>query len=655
MNCKVIIIENVIIYDEMSKKLFISSNCNASTCHWTYYNKEGYVFIDSNDSLVTNLENQSVEQLYKCKKNNDNSIICYDMRNEKTGKIPDGYYYNNNDIEISNLNKNEDSKGTLYQYNSEENTWKVQNLNELKKCTYHSWKNNVCYISYEDEDYVYTSENPKINAESVCVSNNSKLYFAISEINTGTDEYNCIMLPADRTVNYYRVNHKVYAADQFSFYAINEYHLIDKFTSKLIDPQQSNFIGILEQDGNSIDKYTISCNSEHCIKENTIFCEYDFQSETCISSTHSIKAGKTCTSVKTGIVYLILENLKKLDRGRCVPYTKNPTLSSKGEIVEVEFTDRKYVTIDKNLYYLDSESKVHFVNDGVYILDQWNYKVNILKNQSIEIGPNSDYIIFICHNEICNQKEKCQNGDLYEYIYDSLSTSVYQCDPLQNKIKKIENIGYFLNHPTQNLIQCYIDYNYILKCVNWNETNGMEGYYVNAENNNKIIKCIRNGESFSCKEDIIKCSYDLDGKCTSNVDLLRNSYCYSDNTDSENEMLKNIIYVDNYIRAGDYGNCILNDNHEYYLHRKKSKFLGHSERNDFIRFSSDSIVSIYETTVGYYIISTENGKGIFTDTPWNKSRMYKCEKQNCIEEKFIFFILLLLLFFVFHKNLDIIK
>ena len=641
-SCKKWVEDNVILFEEITQNLLISTNCktkNGITCEWNIFNKEGYVFIDSKNQLITDTENQTVNKLYKCKyKNSKSDLICYNMKNENTGLFPTGFYYNN---EIKN--SKHETESVLYKYNADENVWSIINVDELKKCTYHSYKNNTCYISYDDEDNGYTFENPKIDAENVCISRSSKLYFAISEINTGNDEINCIKLPTDASVNYYYVNKsKSYAADKYSFYNINEENLMNSLNSELIKSQSllsssSSFNGIIQQGDSRINIYTLTCNSNQCKKEKTIFCNYNFQTETCKTFSGSIVSGQTCTSPSTGKIYLALENVKSSTQGKCVIYSKNKSLTMKSKLAEIEFPDRKYVEIDKKLYYLNSESEVHFAKDGFYILDQWNYKITILPYQSIEIGSSSEHLFYICNEGICRRKEQCENGNLVEYIYDDLSQSVYQCDPLNHKISSMNNLGYYLNYPNHDLIRCYMDYNNLFKCVNINVKNGMEGYYLDAGNNDKIIKCRREDEkSFNCiEEDHIECSCSIiDGKCQSNVDLLRNSYCYCNMDYSVNETKpQKLVYIEKYIRAGDTGNCSINKNQEYYIKYKDSKFLGHEERNDLIKVSSDSIVSIYESTVGYYIISTETGEGIEKDTPLNKSRIYQCIKQNCVEVK----------------------
>ena len=457
-NCKVIIKENIIIFEELTKNLLMSYNCKSTSCEWKIYNKEGYVFIDNNDQLITDEENKNVDKLYKCKeKNGTNNIICYNMKSEKDGKIPSGYYYNN---EIRDSNKN--LKNTLYKYNADENIWEIQDLDNLDQCTYYTYKNNTCYISYEDEKNGYTIENPKINAENICVTKNHKLYFTLSEINTGVDESNCIALPRDNNVNYYNVNNKDYALDKYSFYNINEANLINSLNSELIKPKQPNFNGILSQGDSSIDQYTLTCNFGQCKKEKTKFCNYDFQTEKCLLVSGSIKVGQTCTSPSTGTIYLVLENIKGSSKGKCTSYSKNKSLTVQSKVVEIEFQDRKYIEVNNKLYYINSASEVVIANDGFYILDQWNYKINILPLQSVEVGPNSSYLFYTCNNGICKRKENCENGDLMEYIYDQQSQSVYQCNPLNHQLSIVNSIGYYMNNPTHDLIRCYIDYNYLL-------------------------------------------------------------------------------------------------------------------------------------------------------------------------------------------------
>eukprot|EP00833_Pecoramyces_ruminatium_P014499 jgi/Orpsp1_1/1188531/evm.model.d7180000065502.1 len=92
--CEKVVQKGILLYDELTKNIFESNNCNNNSCQWKKYDKEGYVFIDDNDQLITNTENKSVAKLYKCKINNKN-MICFNMKNENTGKFPNGYYYNN--------------------------------------------------------------------------------------------------------------------------------------------------------------------------------------------------------------------------------------------------------------------------------------------------------------------------------------------------------------------------------------------------------------------------------------------------------------------------------------------------------------------------------------------------------------------------------
>jgi len=56
----------------------------------------------------------------------------------------------------------------------------------------------------------------------------------------------------------------------------------------------------------------------------------------------------------------------------------------------------------------------------------------------------------------------------------------------------------------------------------------MEGYYLNAGNEETVIVCKRDGEKFGCiEEKLQKCEYDeVNRICVAEKDMLRNSYCY---------------------------------------------------------------------------------------------------------------------------------
>eukprot|EP00833_Pecoramyces_ruminatium_P016870 jgi/Orpsp1_1/1190902/evm.model.d7180000082015.1 len=563
--------------------------------------------------------------------------MCFNMKNENTGKFPNGYYYNN---EI--LDSEQKVKNTLYEYSIDDQQWNVINLNEIKNCTYNSYKDNTCFIDFgDDENIRYSANNPKIEAGKICKSlSKLQIYFSISEINTGIDEINCIELPQDKNVKYYNISGNAYGADKFSFYQIDGNNVIDNFSSKIISKELSISNGIIKKDDDALNEYMIHCNSGECKNLKTVFCNYDFKTETCKLISGSISVGQTCTSLSSNIIYLALSNINSSSSGKCIPYTKNRSLSNESQSVEIEYNDRKYVysEINEKLYYFNSKFEVYYITEnGIYIIDKWNYKIKIKPLQLIKIEPYSDYTIYICKEGKCKKKDRCENGKLYEYIFDSSTQSIYQCNPLNNNIKIINDIGYYVNSLENNLIECYIDYNHLTKCINKTDKNGMEGYYLNKGNNNKIIKCVRDESSFNCiEEDIIKCNYDFQNNaCNSNKDLERNSYCYYSKEKTDSSMGK-LVYIENFIKSGDYGDCIILDgnnsiNDNIYIKYKNSKFMGHSERDELIVLNSDYIVSIYEEEIGYYIISTDSRKGIDKDTTLNKSLMYKCEKQNCVE------------------------
>jgi len=160
-NCIKWIEDKMILFEELTQNLLISNNCKEldgdTICEWNIFNKEGYVFIDSKNHLITDKDNQTVDKLYKCKyKNGKTDLKCYNMKNESTGLFPTGYFCNN---EIRN-SKN-DIESVLYKCSADDNNWSIVNMDELKKCTYHSYKNNTCYISYDDEDDGYVLNNPK--------------------------------------------------------------------------------------------------------------------------------------------------------------------------------------------------------------------------------------------------------------------------------------------------------------------------------------------------------------------------------------------------------------------------------------------------------------------------------------------------------------
>ena len=56
--------------------------------------------------------------------------------------------------------------------------------------------------------------------------------------------------------------------------------------------------------------------------------------------------------------------------------------------------------------------------------------MNILNSKFIEIGSNSKYIIYVCSQETCKRRMECENDEFNEYIFDGLTNSEYQYDPI---------------------------------------------------------------------------------------------------------------------------------------------------------------------------------------------------------------------------------
>ena len=76
-----------------------------------------------------------------------------------------------------------------------------------------------------------------------------------------------------------------------------------------------------------------------------------------------------CLSSSTGTLYLALENIGNTSTSKCTLYTKNKSMFLTSQSSEIEFLDRKYIESNNRLYYINSKSEVHFVNQGLFILD----------------------------------------------------------------------------------------------------------------------------------------------------------------------------------------------------------------------------------------------------------------------------------------------
>jgi len=586
----------ITVLENLTNTLYTSS-CSNNSCSWTLYNAQGYVFISDKDGkeIIFNYKDyiedenplNNIKKVYYCRKNESNTLSCNEI--DESGN---GYMYNPN-------HKNSDGRIVNTLYNKNGNEYKKAESDDIRKCTVLTYNQNYCYISYANEPFIdednYDSGNhlpEPIQEGSVCATTNGKYYFATKEINTGIDEPNCVPLPSDNNVYYYTINNVVY----------------------------------------SVDKYGIR-NSNIQYSGKTITCSYDIKSGVCKlnSNSDSVNAGESCTS-NEGVVYLALSKLST-SGGKCVRYVDNNNNyidSNEPEHVTHDLTKQTYL-IDNNVYSIYS-SRVDKRKDNIFILDSINNEVSIIGNFKLNIDETSQYKLVVCNGDGCRIKNRCENGDDNEYmiIYDNNNNKVMKCDPKSNTISRITSPGYYLNSQWNNLIKCYND-GYCNE-IAIKET--MEGYYKDSGNDGKMIVCKRDGNNVNCSsEKMIECQYnESEGLCKSNVNLLRNSYCYFSKEDKVIGKVEKLIYIENFIKAKTEGKCIIGSEVDIYKKYKKSKFLGHDERDDLIRIRSDSIVSIYENDIGYYIIDTKEGKGLIeTPKDLKKTRMYVCKKGNCVE------------------------
>eukprot|EP00833_Pecoramyces_ruminatium_P016047 jgi/Orpsp1_1/1190079/evm.model.d7180000076473.1 len=462
-SCEKIIGDGITVLEVLTKSLMTSGSCSAESCNWSVNNKEGNFFIDSSNKLVTSLE-QTPQKLYRCKKNDSNKLVCYDMK-ENRSDYPEGYFYNN---EIKNAKKV--NVNTLFRYYN--NEWKSLDTNitnvsydDIGRCT--QYKQNVCYISINNEKGG-TNENPVIESGKLCVNESGKYYLAINEINTGIDNVNCIMMPTDSSINYYSVGSTVYAIDKYSAYDKREYTLINSLKSYTFE-MGKNFNGIMKSDDRSVNDNTITCSNEQCKSEKSLICTYDFQTGICKLSSGNAKSGQLCTSSSTGNVYLITSN-----QGKCKKYEIGMSIYK--EETSISESWKVYNVIDGKMYRIIESDKVEIPGEGVYILNNANLRVDINTGKSIDISGKDIYKLYVCNEKGCELRNSCKNGELYEYMYDN--GRVYQCDPETNTLKEISSVGYYLNYAWNNLIECYTNGQNSIECEVKNNKNGMEGYYV---------------------------------------------------------------------------------------------------------------------------------------------------------------------------------
>ncbi|ORY35296.1 scaffoldin [Neocallimastix californiae] len=618
----------IYVYDKISSILMIAT-CSEGNCSWSNIKNEGNYFIDDKKYLVTN-KATGVSEIYECIKNSvTKNIVCEEVLENNSR----GYFFNSEIID-------QDGKQEELLYLCEGNSCEVEE--NVPKCTELTYKKNYCYISYVDEENTeeYNGKEPIIEGGSMCIDKNT-YYFAISEINTGIDKSNCVPKTSDQNNNYYQVTN---GSGVTTIYLQNKYNTrrvsinnsvingINKNSVIITTNKNSNNALLLEDNYNYV-----SCINQKCELNKLTTCSYNFQTEKCSVSSGSVNPGQLCISSEKQL-YFALERLTS-SGGKCVNHNTGWSYSLGSNTVEPDYSivdaskekyDDIWFVVEGKMYKIESNNDIYLQKEGVYLIDSANKKVDIGKN--VDISKESQFKLYICNSAGCKVKNSCNNGINYEYIYDSINGKVIQCDPKSNTINYIEGNGYYLNSAWEDVVKCTKGV-----CIEYNTDIGMEGYYYDAGNTEKIIKCTRNGTTFKCiNEDIISCTYVAkSNRCSSSVDLKRNSYCVYVNK-VKGKIIGNpvMLYVPDFIKANDEGKCIENEGtDEYYYHYRKSKFLGNDERDEIIKYSKGAIVSLYEKDIGYYIITTNTRKGITANTNLNQSRMYECTQNGCTEQR----------------------
>ncbi|KAL6632829.1 scaffoldin, partial [Neocallimastix sp. 'constans'] len=621
----------IIVFETLSQNLYTAS-CSNSKCSWTNYNKEDVVFVTEENVIFKNTEGQEfskIKYVYKCKKNDNRELVCMELFD--SGIINNeskSYLYNSNHYNA----ESKKTVNTLYIYDN--GAW--GEFKDVTKCSPLTYKQNICYVSYSDEYYTKQIDEDgkenKVVAGNICETTNGKFYFAFNEINTGIDNINCIALPIDSAVNYYNINKEVYTVDKFGVYKLNGKNYINSITSNLIKNENENnkyIKGIWRENSLYGNDNIVTCTNDSCNVDKTTSCTYDNIKEKCKLKTGNLNAGQICIS-SNGITYLAINKLSTTE-GDCVRFNEEEySLPDEENSIYERETKWKYYVIDEVMYRIN-ENEVEVLGEGVYVIDNAHYLVTMYSYYNMDISINSQYSLYVCKSEGCVRKTACENGSNFEYIFDGSKKDIIKCNPETNTITHVHDPGYYLNKPWNDIVKCYNDG----ICKEYGVSEGMEGYYINEGNEGYMIICKREGEKFACVEDkLIECTFnERESVCSSFKDLLRNSYCYYSVVDKILGKIEKLIYVENFIKSGSEGKCITGNENEYFMKYKKSKFLGHSERPDLIRVNKDSIVSIYEPTIGYYIIDTKEGKGITEDKYLKKTRMYICQKGNCEEER----------------------
>jgi len=587
------------LYENINGVLMKGTCANGACTKWDRVTTEGNYILNDSDKMVTS-EDDSVRSIYECIKQN-NVLKCRNMI-DIIGAVG-GYYITK--IKINNVDTE-----IIYACESG-GVCNIMKYEELEKCTLLPYKEGICYISYNDEpDYQTYSEvrdEPIIGPGSLCryeTKNTKDIYFAYKEINTGIDEANCVNVRTLSSSEHYMVN---YLNNGISYnYEVSKY-------------------------------FVRSSRSYSGASEANPTCTYDFKEEKCTGK--QLSAGQICTSASNRN-YLIKESSGLCTNhinGRGYSYEDSDVITTYSSIGQSEKSVAIYFQVNGSMYKLnagETNNSISKLGDGIYIIDNANKIVHIANGKTMDL-TNTKYKIYVCASNVCTLKTTCGNSGINEYIYDD--GRILKCDPTTNKLSYIINgDGYYVNGPWENLISCSSG---TCKVID----DGMEGYYVDFGNDESIIKCIREKDKFKCASEVaVKCTYNYDSvqdisTCKAKSDnISRNSYCLyviKDINGKINQKPK-LLYVENFIKAKDTGNCVaINDSSEIFYHYRKSRFLGKEEKDEVLKVTKNAIVSLYEKDLGYYIISTETRKGIIEDTDLNKSRLYECVKNNCIELK----------------------
>jgi len=618
-----IVVSGGYYFEELNRQIIFGS-CKENSCTWTYYNKEGFIFLTEDNKLVTadTTSDLSIHVFYQCKKNDSKTNVCIKLTPTK------GYYYNLYAIDSTK----KVTKTVIYHY---DDGWSVET--ETQKCTYVSYKTNVCTIGYANENEVESYTNPYVEAGGFCVTDAGKYYFAIEEINTGMDKPNCIAIPSENSVGYYQINDEIYTVEKIGAYKIN---FSTSTQINTLDP--TNVFGYAKgksgiwRSYNQRDEYTITCENDVCSNAKTLTCEYNFQINKCKVTSGSLNPGETCLSTLHNQRFIAVEKLTNAEYGDCVTFnTKNDkTLSKFDDTINDISMDKKVYNINGKMYTIKNDSTfIEIENEGVHVIDEAHYEIESSTTKVFDVTETSYYDLFICGKEEgCQLKTSCGNNDLYEYIFDKVKENLIQCDPTTNTFTRTNAEGYYLNSANQRLVKCFNDH----KCKEYNDDTGMEGYYMNAGNYDQIIVCRRTDGHFVCsEEEAIECSYsETEGTCQSDKALARNSYCYYSVEEKLIGRIRKILYIENFIKAGEVGNCLFAGVNDYYFMYDDSKFLGYEERTDLIKVSRNSITTIYEKDIGYYIINTKDGLGITENKiKLKKTRLYECTSAGCVENR----------------------